>query len=149
MMKALIAATLASGLVFAASPTFAQTPPPAGFPPPSTTPATPPTPGTPPPGFNNGSANHPEGKGGAHEKWEDCMARQEAKYGGVKTVGQHAGGNAGGGKGNWKANSKGKPEPPNEKTEAKQGEKENRHQAEMNDCREQLYGRDTPPAGKK
>ena len=147
-MKALIAATLAGGLVFAASPTFAQAPPPAGFPAPQTTPPTSTTPGTPPAGFGTGSANHPEGKGEGHEKWEDCMARQEAKYGGVKTVGQHAGGN-GGGKGNWKANSKGKPEPPNEKTEAKQGEKENRHQAEMNDCREQLYGRDTPPAGKK
>ena len=39
--------------------------------------------------------------------------------------------------------------PPDEKADAKKGEKENRHQAEMDDCREQLYGRDGPAPGKK
>ena len=147
-MKVLIAGTLAAGLAIMASPTLAQTPAP-GFPATTTTPTAPTTPATPPaPGFGNGSANHPEGKGAAHQKWEDCMRQQEAKYGGVKTVGQHAG-TGGGGKGNWKSLSKGKPEPPDEKADAKKGEKENRHQAEMDDCREQLYGRDAPAPGKK
>src|SRR4051812_48040358 len=90
-MKALIAGTLAAGLVFAASSTFAQQSPPGGLPAAPTapsTPATPPPPGTPPmPGTNKG---HHEGHSKDHQQWEDCMARQEAKYGGVKTVDQHA-----------------------------------------------------------
>jgi hypothetical protein len=147
MMKVLIAGTLVAGLALAASPTFAQTPAP-GLPATTTTPTTPTSPATSPiPGPGKGSASHPYDKAEAQQRWDDCMRQQEAKYGGVQTFGQHAGAN--GGKGNWKANSKGKPLPPNEKAEAKKGEKENRHQAEMNDCREQLYGRDTPEPGHK
>ena len=146
-MKAHIAAALATSLVYVASPTIAQTPAPAGFPAASTRPTTPPTPATPPtPGINKGSASHPEDRAEYHQQWEDCMARQEAKYGRVKTVGQHAGANN---KGNWKSLSKGKPMPPDEKSDAKKGEKENRHQAEMDDCREQLLGHDGPAPGKK
>ena len=154
-MKALIAGTLAAGIVLASS-TFAQQPPPGGLPaappPPAAAPGMPAPPGMPPtPGVNKGQR---EDHAQYHQQWEDCMARQEAKYGGVKTVGQHAGANSGGqhagaNKGNWKGSSKGKPLPPDEKRDAQKGEKENRHQAEMDDCREQLYGRDAPAPGKK
>jgi hypothetical protein len=144
-MKALFPGILAAGLVFVASPTFAQTPAPTAAPAAPTMPA---TPGTPPTsGFNKGKG-HPEDHAQYHQQWEDCMRNQEAKYGGVKTVGQgqHAGANN---KGGYKGMSKGKPMPPDEKADAKKGEKENRHQAEMDDCREQLYGRDGPAPAKK
>jgi hypothetical protein len=137
-MKVLVATTLAAGLVFAASGTFAQTP--------ASTPASPTLPGAQVNPAGGGDAAKAERHEENKQKWDDCMRQQEAKYGGVQTMGQHAGANN---KGNWKANSKGKPLPPNEKAEAKKGEKENRHQAEMNDCREQLYGRDTPEPGHK
>lgn len=139
-MKARIASALASGLVLIASSAFAQQAPPAGSP---VAPATPPAPNTQPmPGVNKGH----EHRGQAHQQWEDCMARQEAKYGGVKTVGQHPEANN---KTNYRAMSKGKPLPPDEKIDAKKGEKEDRHQAEMDDCREQLYNRDAPAPAKK
>jgi hypothetical protein len=110
------------------------------------TPAAPAAPGVQPmPGTNK--AHHDDR---AHQQWEDCMARQEAKYGGVKTVGRHAdASNQHAGANGKKALSKGKPLPPDEKIDAGKGEKENRHQAEMDDCREQLYGRDAPAPAKK
>jgi NAD(P)H-dependent flavin oxidoreductase YrpB (nitropropane dioxygenase family) len=138
MMKVLVATTLAAGLVFAAGGAFAQTP--------ASTPATPTLPGAQVNPGGGGSAAKAERHAEYQKQWEDCMRQQEAKYGGVKTVGPHAGANN---KGNWKANSKGKPLPPDEKADAKKGVKENRHQAEMDDCREQLYGRDTPEPGHK
>ena len=138
-MKVLVATTLAAGLVFAAGTAFAQTPAPV---PPAATPTLPGTHVNPGRGNPDKAQDHAEN----HQKWEDCMRQQEAKYGGVQTEGQHAGANN---KGNWKAMSKGKPMPPDEKADAKKGEKENRHQAEMDDCREQLYGRDAPAPGKK
>jgi hypothetical protein len=144
MMKALFASTLAAGIVFAASPTFSQTPAV-----PAVTPASPATPATPTAPGVRGKANHPEDKVEYHQQWEDCMRNQEAKYGGVKTVGQQSGAHAGEPKGGYKSLSKGKPMPPDEKADAKKGEKENRHQAEMDDCREQLYGRDGPAPGTK
>jgi len=146
-MKALIAGILTAGVVFAASLTFAQTPAaPAAM---SATPATPATPVTPTaPGFK-GNANHQEDKAERHQQWKDCMRNQEAKYGGVQTVGQHAGAQTGAPKGGYKSLSKGKPMPPDEIADAKKGEKENRHQAEMDDCREQLLGHDGPAPGKK
>jgi hypothetical protein len=144
MMKALFASTLAAGIVFAASPTFSQTPAA-----PAVTPAIPATPATPTAPGIRGKANHPEDKVEYHQQWEDCMRNQEAKYGGVKTVGQQSGAHAGEPKGGYKSLSKGKPMPPDEKADAKKGEKENRHQAEMDDCREQLYGRDGPAPGTK
>ena len=150
-MKVLIASTLAAGLVFLASPTFAQTSGPTVNPGTTAIPGGPTTtPGAPGVHPNMGK---PEDHGQYHQQWEDCMRQQEAKYGGVKTVGPHAGTNnphaGANNKGNYKASSKGKPMPPDEKADAKKGEKENRHQAEMDDCREQLYGRDAPAPGKK
>ena len=131
-MRLQIIGTFAAGLAIAALPAFAQTP--------ETTPTT-----TPPPAIH-GNPDRAQDHAAHHEQWDDCMAREEAKYGGVKTVGPHAGANN---KGNWKALSKGKPMPPDEKLDAKKGEKENRHQAEMDTCRQQLYGRDGPAPGKK
>jgi len=143
-MKVLIASTLAAGLVFLASPTFAQIPGPTATPGPTAIPGGPTaTRGAPGVHPNMGK---PEDHAQYHQQWEDCMRQQEAKYGGVKTAGPHAGANN---KGNYKASSKGKPMPPDEKADAKKGEKENRHQAEMDDCRAQLYGRDAPAPGKK
>ena len=130
-MKLQIVSTLAAGLVIAAVPLFAQTPA---------------VPAVPQPAPMHGNMDRAQDHAENHQKWEDCMRQQEAKYGGVKTVGPHAGANN---KGNYKALSKGKPMPPDEKADAKKGEKENRHQAEMDDCREQLYGRDAPAPGKK
>jgi hypothetical protein len=146
-MKSLIAATLAAGVVFAASPTFAQTTAaPAATPATPVTPATPTTPAA--PGMK-GNPKHPEDKAEYHRQWEDCMRRQEAKYGGVKTVGPKAGEHTGEPKGGYKSLAQGKPMPPDEKADAAKGEKENRHQAEMDDCRQQLYGRDAPAPAKK
>jgi len=144
-MKALIAGTMAAAVVFAASPTFAQTPAaPAETP---ATPAIPATPATPMAPGLKGNAKHPE-NAQDHQQWEDCMRNQEAKYGGVKTVGRQAGAHTGEPKGGYKSLSKGKPMPPDEKADAKKAEKENRHKAEMDDCREQLYGRDGPAPAK-
>jgi len=140
-MKVLIATTLAAGLVFAAGNAFAQTPPAPGA-----TPAMPTLPGAHVNPDGRGNPDKAQDHAEYHQKWEDCMRQQEAKYGGVKTVGPHTGANN---KGNHKALSKGTPMPPDEKADAKKGEKENRHQAEMDDCREQLYNRDAPAPGKK
>jgi hypothetical protein len=133
-MKLGIVGSVATGLLVAAASTFAQSPAPTPMPTTSPTPAV------------HGNMDKAQDHAEHHQQWEDCMRRQEAKYGGVKTVGPHAGANN---KGNDKASSKGKPMPPDEKADAKKGEKENRHQAEMDDCREQLYGRDAPAPGKK
>jgi hypothetical protein len=137
-MNLRIIGSVATGLLIAASATFAQSlaPPPL----PTASPTTSPTPAV------HGNKDKAQDHAEHHQQWEDCMRQQEAKYGGVKTVGPHAGANN---KGNSKASSKGKPMPPDEKADAKKGEKENRHQAEMDDCREQLYGRDAPAPGKK
>lgn len=143
-MNLRIIGSVAAGLLIAAASTFAQSP------------APPPMPTTAPIPDVHGNMGKAQHHGEDHQQWEDCMRQQEAKYGGVKTVGPHAGANNAGAnnagahnKGNYKASSKGKPMPPDEKADAKKGEKENRHQAEMDDCREQLYGRDAPAPGKK
>ena len=125
-MKLLIAGTLAAGLVFAAAPTFAQT-----------TPATiPTTPGVHVNPDGRGNPDKAQDHAEYHQQWEDCMAREGAKNRGAgKAEGQHEGQHKANGKA--VANSKA-----NETTEPKgEGKKENRHQEEMQACREQLYGR--------
>ena len=125
-MKMPIAGILATGLVLAASPTFAQTTPPA-------MPA------------SAGAQDKAQEKAEHHKQWEECMAREEGKHGGVAKEHRAAGAH----KDTDKAamNNKG-----GESSEPKAAtKKENRHQEEMQACREQLYGKsgkDSAPATK-
>jgi hypothetical protein len=120
-MKLQIAGNLAAGLLFAAAPAFAQAPP------------TAPTPSTIPSAHTN--MNKGEDKAEHKEQWKDCMARMESNNKGQKSEGQPKG--EGKGTGTGKAagtTAAGQPAPHGE------GKKENRHEEEMQACRDQLYG---------
>ena|ERR1700740_1267485 len=116
-MKMPIAGILTASLVLAAGATFAQT----------SSPAMP---------TNPGASDKAQERAEHHKQWEECMAREGAKHGGT---GQEQGHRAGAHKDTEKAaaNNKG-----SEATGSKGAtKKENRHQEEMQACREQLYGK--------
>jgi hypothetical protein len=123
-MKMPIAGTLAAALVLTARAAFAQT----------TTPAMPASP--------SANADRAQDHAEHHQQWEDCMAKQEGMHGGKgKGTGQHAGAHKGGGAAAANSKEKEANEPKGEGKEKGEGKKENRHQEEMQNCREQLYGK--------
>lgn len=120
-MKLPIVGTLAAGLLFAATPTFAQTP------------------------TGHTNVNKTEDKAEHKAQWKECMQRMESKdKGHEKSEAPH--------KGDGKAAAIGKVA--DSKTTAKpepqgEGKKMNRHEEEMQACRDQLYGGKHEEGGKE